>query len=295
MITTKVIPGAWYLDSRPDGEYIANIWHSRLMITKEGYVEKPVGDDVLWVVLSPKGFKIAGQSQNILQGWEWKGEFMGWEPRTAPCGVWPVIYDREGKLIISNCQPGVGSQGYRYIDYNNQPVTGDATVLVRNGLNEWTDLTILQNGQVMVGQDHEGRGVGVWAEGRLRLLTLGACFNIRAKYDIIKDRVSISCYNVAPDGIEGRIFWMNWQDLININTPDLPPLQPIMQKPEVTVDTFNFGVRNQLVDGTYLQFHDRVNANGAQVSVWVEGGSMYMSIRYPESGTGQTGLPRRVR
>ena len=294
MITTKVIPGAWYLDSRPDGGYCANIWHGRSIETHEGLVAKPFGDDVLWLALAFQGERFAGQSQIGLRGWEYRPE-TDWVVTEAPCGVWPVIYDKNGVLIISHCEAGVGSQGYRYIDYNNKPVTGDATVLVRHGLNEWTDLSLMQDGSTLVGQDHEGRGVGVWAGGRLRLLTLGACFNVRARHDFGTDRVSISCYNVSPDGVEGRIFWMTWNDLVNIETPDLPPAQPVMLKPEVTVDLFNFSPANNLKDGDYLKFHDRENLNGAQISVWVEGGAMYMSIRYPQSGTGQTGLPRSVR
>lgn len=295
MIRTKIIPGGWYGDALTNGGYGWTIPHTKVVATDLGDLPYPLNDEPLWLVLTDTPERrYAAQSHFNPWGYEWKSG-QGWRTTTAPCGVWPVIYDTQGILHISRCQEGVGSQGWRYVNPDGWLVTGDATVWVRHGLNERTDLSLAQDGSTEVGQDNQGRGVGVWAGGRLKILTLGACFNVRAKYDPHTDIVVVSCYNVASDGIEGRIFWMSWEDLQTIDVHPPPPPAHTMLKPEVTVDTFNFGPNNHLADGTYLIFHDRINTEGAIVAVWVEKGSMRMSIRYPKVGEGSTGAERRVR
>lgn len=76
--------------------------------------------------------------------------------------------------------------------------------------------------------------------------------------------------------------------------PPLPPVKP-MNKPEVTVVAFNFTKDAHMSDGEKLVFHDRENTQGAKVRVWVENGSMRMSIEYPGIGIGETGAWRPVR
>lgn len=209
---TIIIPGGSEADSRPDGRYVAFVKHQGGCWTNWGFLENPPMDEPRWVVTSATGYRIAAQGQNDPpKGWEF--DEVRWNQIAAPCGVWPVIYDNNNLLFISRCLPPTGSQGYRYVTNNtNKIVTGDETVLVRNGLNEWTDLSPDQDGNFMVGQLNTGEGIGVWIAGQLRLLTPGACFNPRAKYD--GKLVSISCYNVAPDGTETRFFWPTLDELL---------------------------------------------------------------------------------
>lgn len=215
---TIVIPGGGEADSRPDGRYVSFVKHQHGCWTEWGFLPNPPHDEVRWPVLSHFGGRIACQGQNDPpKGWEFDLTAPHptpdalWKQIPAPCGVWPVIYDHANTLHISQCQPGVGSQGWRYVALDGHLVTGDATVLVRNGLNEWTDLSLAQSGSLLVGQDNSGAGVGVWAAGKRRLLTPGACYNVRAAWD--GAIVSVSCYNVQPDGIETRFFWLTMAEL----------------------------------------------------------------------------------
>jgi len=104
----------------------------------------------------------------------------------------------------------------------------------------------------------------------------------------------------ATDEGEGRVEVEHWTwaelaalPMVGALTPPHP--EPPMVTPEVTVDLFAFTPNNHLADGEWLQFHDRENAQGAKVRVWVERGSMRMSIEYPGIGVGQTGARRPVR
>jgi len=77
-----------------------------------------------------------------------------------------------------------------------------------------------------------------------------------------------------------------------------PWVEDIMIEPAVTVDIFTMGPNNHLPDGELISFHDRVNPSGAQVRVWVERGSAYMSLTYTTPTgpvTGRTGKTRPVR
>lgn len=71
-----------------------------------------------------------------------------------------------------------------------------------------------------------------------------------------------------------------------------------LTKCEVTVDACDLSPANKLPDGALLEFHDRANALGTRVRVWVEDGSARMSIDYPGAGPGlkgETGARRPVR
>lgn len=245
------IPGGWYLDSLPTGEYGCILPTQKQVQTNLTKLPYPA-DEPLWLAITNfPVFKMIGQGHAGTGTWEFLTP-TGWHLLPASCGVWPVIYDLVGTYHIAQCAPPTGSQGYRYVAPNGNLVTGDATISVRNGLNEWTDLSVTQDGSILVGQGHEGEGACVWAKDALRLLHPGANYNIRAKYNVQFDIVSVSFYNVAPDGIEGWIYWMALSELVNLPVikhstevePFTHPVQiaPFMAANSGSPDIFTFGV-----------------------------------------------------
>src|SRR6266545_1316640 len=126
-MTRDVIPGAWYGDHLATGEHVATIPGQR-MVTHLGPMPLPPGET--FGIGYPRctnvgGFRFAGQAHGTLDParWEWTPD-LGWHAFPPPCvGVSPVIYGRSGRLYSSN--GSVGSQGYRYIGADGEPVSGD--------------------------------------------------------------------------------------------------------------------------------------------------------------------------
>lgn len=227
------IPGCWYLDSLPTGEYAAILPFQKQVQTHQGLVPYPSDppDEPLWLVVSNRPvFRFMGQGHDTGWTWEWSATVRQWNMHEKCCGVWALIYGAHGERLIAQCAPPTGSQGYRYIAPDGRPVPGDETIAIRHGLNEWTDLSLAQDGSILVGQDHEGRGAAVWADGHLRLLhRAGATFNVRSKYDPAIDVVSVSFYTVESDGIQGWIYWLSLAELRALPpapSVDAPPALP---------------------------------------------------------------------
>lgn len=179
----RVIPGAWYGDHLPTGEWCA--------IVPTIGVSSHLGLDPLlppgepWGVgfircTAVNGFRFAGQAHSTTNPavWEWDSDDRAWEAYPPPaCGVSPVIYDRGGLLHRSDCGPGVGSQGYRYVTDQNVIISGDATYGPWYGLFEYTDL----GDGLWIGQAaYDGGGVQVWDGTTLRQLEPGDCRFVRA-------------------------------------------------------------------------------------------------------------------
>jgi hypothetical protein len=148
------------------------------------------------------GFRFAGQAHDSTDPacWEYdpEEEDDGWWSYQPPCcGVSPVIYDRDGVLHRSDCGPGLGSQGYRYVTDANVIVSGDATYRIDLGsgrsLFEYTDV-----GGLLIGQAaYDGGGVQVWDGTVLRQLETGDCRFIRANRD--GDTVALAF--TRPEGV----------------------------------------------------------------------------------------------
>lgn len=221
------IPGCWYLDSLPSGEYAGIIPTQHQIQTHTGLMPYPA-DEPLWLVIDNRPmFRMAGQGHATGVTWEWRDDGLDWSAQPGACGVWALIYAADG-LHIAKCAPPTGSQGWRYVAPDGSLVTGDATVLARHGLNERTDLSTAQDGSIEIGQGHDGQGAEVWADGALRMLHAGACFNIRAKWDQVSDSVSASFYVVAPDNsTTGWVYWMTMAELkalpVVVPVADLSP------------------------------------------------------------------------
>lgn len=210
-MTRALIFGAWYGDHLPGGEWCA-IVPTIGVYTHLGHAPMlPPGEP--WGVgfvrcTNVDGFRFAGQAHSTTNpaGWEWIAG-AGWISLLPPaCGVSPLIYDRNGLLHRSDCGPGIGSQGYRYVDEGNQIVSGDATYGPFHGLFEYTYL----GGDVWIGQAaYDGGGVQVLERTThivdvdkpefciLRQLELGDCRFIRANRD--GDTVALAF--TKPDGV----------------------------------------------------------------------------------------------
>jgi hypothetical protein len=230
MIDRISIPGGWYGDAMTSGEHAFIVPHLKQVHTHKGMVPYPEGDQPIWIVITNKPvLRILGQAHFSIRSLEWT-DGGSWATLPAACGVWPVIYGLAGETNIAKCAPPTGSQGWRYVRRDGTLVTGDSTIVVRHGLNERTDLSLEQDGSIEGGQANSGAGACAWADGALRLLHPGACFNTRWKWDAVADIVTVSFYDVAADGIEGWVYRMTMADL-----KALPPV-PVLTEPIVAIN-----------------------------------------------------------
>lgn len=258
MIHVRSIPGGWYLDALPSGEHACLVPHLRQVDTHAGPVPCPEGDEPLWIVTTNLPvFRFMGQAHASRRSLEWTAGGT-WATLSEACGVWALIYGPRGEVHISDCAPPVGSQGWRYVAPNGRLVPGDATIAAVHGLNEWTDLSLAQDGSVLGGQGHEGEGACVWADGHLRLLHGGACFNTRWKWDPVADLVTVSFYEVAPDGLAGWIYRLSMADLCGLPLVVPPPVRfafdhdvmvaPFRAEGSGAFDVMSLGIYTEAVD-----------------------------------------------
>ena len=217
------LPGAWYCDARPDGAYVALIPGLRLD-THHGPIALPPGGDLLYVRIAPDGVRFAGQGHDDDRVWEWTGS--EWRDYGHAYGVSPVIYDRNGALLIN--EGAWGSQGARYIDAWNQVVTADATYFSpAMELSEWSYLADLFH----VGQSHpDGTNDTAWvydaATSRHRLLEPGPCRFIRAHRE--GDRVSIAIWKPHDGAV---IYWLTLDEIRSLPIVTLPSPPPPAPEP----------------------------------------------------------------
>src|SRR6185436_13253293 len=145
-MTPNLVPGAWYGDYLPTGEWVATIPNVGLW-THLGNVGLPPGEP--WGLGFPRctaigGFRFAGQAHTTLSPacWEWDPTTReGWVSYGPPChGTQPTIYDREGVLHRSDGRPGVWADGYRYVTPENVIVSCNSTIGPFHGLFEYTQL-----------------------------------------------------------------------------------------------------------------------------------------------------------
>lgn len=227
------IPGAWFGDALPSGEYAATIPNVSL-VTHHGPVALPA--DEPWGIGYPRitivgGFHVAGQAHTLVNvTWTWDGE---WDRIDGPCvGVSPVIFDRAGVLHINDGYDGsIGSQGYRYVAPDGSLVTGDATYSAPQwGLNEYTDI----GDGLIVGQGHES-GLCVWDGTVLRELEPGNVRFVRANR--AGDILAIAA--TLPDRV--RCYWLTVAELralpVQKPTPPSPPEPPKPPEPPMPEDT----------------------------------------------------------
>lgn len=224
-VTIKPFPGGAYADALWSGEFVVTYWGDNTRVTthlgdiptqdgvKPGYVRC---DDT-------GGFKFAGQANKGGDTIEYVGGQWVHRP-VVPCGNNPVIYDRDGNLVI-NIDCKAGSNGFRYVDpVTGAIVTGDATYASDFGLSEWS----YAGGGIYVGQSNIEPGVGIWDGTVLRQLTRGV--------GAIFVRVSRSGDNFAVAAVQlsGQptiIARFTLADIPNLPVPVGPPPPPPPPEP----------------------------------------------------------------
>lgn len=219
----QVIDGGWYVDALPTGEWAASRHADAVLETHLGPMTPPERLLFVRVAVVHGVFKVAGQGHTSNKAVEWS-RTRGWQtlPYVA-CGVSPVIYDAAGSLRVSDCGPGIGSQGFRYAGPAGV-VNGDQTYTPAHGVDlfEWTDL----GHGYRVGQGPDDNGAWFYDGTSYYEVITGKARFIRARLD--GDLVSIACW-LEPHRAE--ILWAT-VDEIRANftakaSPRLPKPEPV--------------------------------------------------------------------
>ena len=287
-MTKTLVPGGWYIDAKPSGEFACLLRDIGVM-THLGLIPiYAAGNNCLYVRVNESGpFSFAGQghlTDQILEylhtnvGGFWKEyQEVGW-------GVSPVIYTKENVLLIAS--KFIGSQGYRFADYYTGRVfTGDETYGPFNELSEWSYL----GNEIYVGQSE--LGILIWDGLHHRLLDADNGYNIRYRRDGENVAISYWVKDVDPTSPSGYapsvIIQVTMSELRALPiTDDVPSLKV----PAVTVLNWNL---DELKDGREFNFIDREN-EGFGARIWIENRSMFAEFRNPV-GVGRTGKYRPVK
>ena len=229
------IPGAWYCDALPSGEYVAAIRDQKKVQTHFSTLD--IGRDLLFVRASNiGGFRFAGQDAAGGGNFEWAGSL---NRVGVSFGVNPVLYRNDGSLL--QCPVGESHQGYRFQDDTGRVWTGDETYNDPvNRLSEWT-----KYGDVLVGQGQtSAAGAVVQIGGVKRLLEPGFCYFIRVRHE--GDRFAIAIVKLQEQ--QAVIFWATRAELETLppvpadplpsSLPPTPPVQPPTVEPPTVPTTF---------------------------------------------------------
>jgi hypothetical protein len=175
MSSTTRVPGGYYCDVLPSGEYAALVLDAQKnghhLQTHLGNLPLPAaetqpGPKLMFIrITNVGGFKIAGKSHSTDVVWEWRQAGATWTriPKISH-GVQGHIYKTDGTLFIFPPAPNVESQGIRWWeDARGGPVWGSPTYnpftefaqqLGVKLLYEWT-----QWSGITIGQGEEGGAV----------------------------------------------------------------------------------------------------------------------------------------
>jgi hypothetical protein len=213
-VRRHVVDGGWYADALPSGAWAASRHADDLLVTDKGVLTPP--ERLLFVRMADDG-RIAGQGHTSNKAVEYKAGAWKVLPYTA-CGVSPVIYDANGHLLISDCGPGIGSQGYRYVTATGV-VVGDQSYGPKHGVDlfEWTDLG---NGY-RVGQGPDDNGAWFYDGAKYYEVITGKARFIRAR--LAGDLVSIACW-LEPH--QSSFLWATVDEIrANFTAKDSPRLE----------------------------------------------------------------------
>jgi hypothetical protein len=110
---TLPLPGCWYADATPGGDYAAAVFGLPIVRTSHGDV---TGREVQWLRIHPDGRQFAATGAQDASAWAWDGQH--WHPQGAFVGPRAVLYRPDGSLYVERVGgwPGPGSQGWRYVD-----------------------------------------------------------------------------------------------------------------------------------------------------------------------------------
>jgi hypothetical protein len=215
-------------DYLPNGLYCVNQPGNSLM-TSSGLIPFPTGETALRYPAMATDGRVACQPQASVRGaWVLDPVTKQWstDPR-IPASPNSQIFDQAGVLFINQLGPGyVGSNGYRYVNPSNVVITGDATYAARNGVAEWIDLSVNQDGSLLVGYAAWALACIVWDGVHHRLIEAGDAKRLRAHRS--GDVVSIAITKV--DGC--ALLATTAQELLTlpIFEPTAPP-EPIVIGP----------------------------------------------------------------
>ena len=236
-----VVKDGWYCDvAGVGGDYVALVRDSHLQ-TSRGTVPLP-GENVLYVRAAVDGFgilKLCGVGHQSDQAWE----YPAWQPRGLAHGVSACIFDHTGTLRIAT--RAQGSQGYRYINDQGQPVTGDDTYNSQTALAQSYGLTELwewtKQGDLYAGQNSKDECILVCPAGTTysphlpmaeqlaraasmerRVLEPGACRFIRFV------RVGSVCAVALwkPQENCAVLFWFTVDEIATLPLESTPPPDP---------------------------------------------------------------------
>lgn len=204
-------------DIRPDGGYVAAAVRDSFLLTHLGTLVCP--DEPRWPRITTTGsVKIAYQGARRTP--EWSASAGSWQFYAEACGApSPVIYDRDGRLRLSDCSGA--SEGYHSVAPDGRLVWGnEVTLRAGSELRESTDL----GGGIYVGQGPEG---GCWAQAPdgYREIGSGIAKCVRATRD--GDDIGICWYE--PDvphvgSATARFRWMTVAELLAL--PAKPTTKP---------------------------------------------------------------------
>lgn len=288
------IKDGWYGDIRFDGRFYSVI-RDKGVQTNDGVmipIESP-GNNCLFLQAHPlvdgvfSGKSHIGPVGNVLN------YAAGWEVTDIPTyGNTPIIFDNNGEQHIIHNPPGVGAQGYGYVDfYTNRIVPADQCTKLA-GVDLWNYTYLGDNlwiGQTAVDNPELG-DTGIYDGKNLRKISDDPSRFIRAHRKGENDVVFYYWCVDGRDAIAAVTTMAELRALPLFDSIVVPPPGETMIKPEVTVTKWNL---DELKDGRSFEFFDRENG-GPSVRVHIKNGSMYAEISNAV-GTGSTGLERKVK
>lgn len=158
-----IITGSW-ADFLTSGHYVVLDGDVIRTWDPAKVIPLPTPESLLFLRLTvTNGFKVIGKGQISGKAWMWTDADQQWHDLGPTSNNQPVAFDNDGLPFIAPAS--FGSQGIRYFDEHNQPVTGDDTyneerrVARELGITQLWEYTHL--GGITVGQGINPDGVHV--------------------------------------------------------------------------------------------------------------------------------------
>lgn len=198
------IPDGWYGDALASGEYISVIQNVGVNFNGSFIPIQSAGNNCLFARINPIDTKVfIGKSNSTGNVLRYLPQ-LGWNQTSQPTyGNSPLIYKFDGMLIVQETAPGVGAQGYSYIDWDTKfPVSQDKAY--GNGLAQ----RVYIGDGIYVGQGLNG-GTRVNDNGVIRILDENAPMFLR--YHRIGNDVAF--YYWDQNGEPAQCIWTNIAEL----------------------------------------------------------------------------------
>lgn len=184
-MTRTLFPEGSYCDALPSGAFVVQFTRSHFE-THLGRVELPPGEPagLLFIRCSEVGgFHFAGKALNSNLMWEWDGAWRSFDSQPGR-----GCYGLEG--VYQDALPA----GLQYCADDGTLVSRLVTYPPVDGLSEWT----VREG-VRIGQGHDGGGVRVFANNKLRELEPGFCIFVNFNRD--GERAAVAFWKVGVGAV----------------------------------------------------------------------------------------------